>query len=442
MLDLVRDDRLYAANVSQDWMTSSITMHFEGQTSMDLEESLARALFQEPGFAWLDGSGEHLPGGRRSYLATRPSETVTLQDQRGLETFLNALNREHSISDVVGRAPRWIGYVAFDVGYRNPFAYFARYPNLWVVDHETAELFFVGEEPPPAAILERLSAAKSTSPRNGPRASFGSLSIEVNTREDHIERIGHVLREIEKGNVYQVNLARRWKTEFRGDPLSLYLRMRKESPVPNGAFLRTPELDILSRSMETFLDWNQDSRTLSSRPIKGTVSRQESLQKEAQALLLDPKEHAEHTMIVDLMRNDLGRVAVPGSVAVRDAWAVEPYSNLSHLVSTVSCETRGEIRLGEVLNATFPPGSVTGAPKLAAVAQIRAIEPYPRGVYTGAIGFIDHQGGLLLSVAIRTAQLYGQSLLYHAGGGIVADSRPESETNETELKARAFLNSL
>jgi len=162
----------------------------------------------------------------------------------------------------------------------------------------------------------------------------------------------------------------------------------------------------------------------------------------AAGLRAHPKEHAEHVMIVDLMRNDLSRVAEPGSVRVPAPLCVEPYARLLHLVSTVTCRTRPDVTLAEVLGATFPPGSVTGAPKRAAIELIELLEPRPRGLYTGAIGFVDRAGGLSLAVAIRTAVIERDTLEYWTGGGIVSASDPRAELRETLLKAEVLRDAL
>lgn len=147
-------------------------------------------------------------------------------------------------------------------------------------------------------------------------------------------------------------------------------------------------------------------------------------------------------MIVDLMRNDLGRIATIGTVEVEKPLLVEPFSGLYHLVSTVHCRTRDGVGLAEILEATFPPGSVTGAPKLRALEIIEELEQHPRGVYCGALGFIDRAGGLSLAVAIRTGVVRGGRVVYWAGGGIVEASDPARELAETELKARVFLDAV
>jgi len=195
--------------------------------------------------------------------------------------------------------------------------------------------------------------------------------------------------------------------------------------------------------MERFLDWEGPGQRLVTRPIKGTIARSgHQDREEADQLQADPKERAEHAMIVDLMRNDLGRVARVGTVQVEEALKVEPYRGLSHLVSTVACRTRDEIGLQQILEATFPPGSVTGAPKERAIEIIEALEAGPRGIYTGCVGYIDHDGGASFAVAIRTAVARGQEIEYQAGGGLVEASIPDKEIAETELKAKTFLDAI
>ena len=194
--------------------------------------------------------------------------------------------------------------------------------------------------------------------------------------------------------------------------------------------------------MERFIHWDATSRCLVTRPIKGTIRREPTDDGASERLRADPKERAEHSMIVDLMRNDLGRVAQVGTVKVEAPLVVEPFTGLYHLVSTVRCLTRPEVTLSDILEATFPPGSVTGAPKIRALEIIEGLEQHPRGVYCGAIGFIDHEGGLSLAVAIRTAAVRRGEVHYWAGGGIVEASDPDRELAETELKAKVFLDAV
>jgi len=266
--------------------------------------------------------------------------------------------------------------------------------------------------------------------------------IEVDGAEEHRDAIGKALDYIGLGEVYEVNVARRWSAPFRGDALQLWQAMRVASRVPLGMFLDGGDHAVLGCTMERFIHWDAWSRTLITRPIKGTIRREPCDDGSSERLLADPKERAEHSMIVDLMRNDLGRVAEIGTVSVDAPLIVEPFTGLYHLVSTVSSVTRSDVSLADILEATFPPGSVTGAPKIRALEIIEELEKHPRGIYCGALGFIDYEGGLSLAVAIRTASVANGRVVYWAGGGIVEASDPDREVAETELKARVFLDAV
>jgi para-aminobenzoate synthetase component 1 len=244
------------------------------------------------------------------------------------------------------------------------------------------------------------------------------------------------------GEVYEVNVARRWSAPFEGDALQLWQAMRVASRVPLGMYLDCGDHAVLACTMERFIHWDAKTKTLVTRPIKGTIRREPTDEGASHRLRADPKERAEHSMIVDLMRNDLGRVAQIGTVKVDAPMIVEPFTGLYHLVSTVSCTTRLDVSLEAILDATFPPGSVTGAPKLRAIEIIEELEQHSRGIYCGAIGFIDHDGGLSLAVAIRTATVAEGRVCYWAGGGIVEASDPRREIAETELKAKVFLDAV
>lgn len=403
----------------------------------------ARALEGRPGLVWLDGDGADARG-RFSYLGSDPVETVVGESGTPRPwTALDAIEpraRDRGPSDAEhARLPRWIGLLAYDAALGGagasrhvlddgPALWFGRYDALVEVDHAGGTARLVGDDSAAVARLrERLAARPPRRP-----ARLGTLHSEPD--ETHIDAVRAALDAIGRGDVYQVNLARAFEAPFDGSTLALFEAMREASPVPYGFYLRTEERAVLGRSMERFLGWERRSRRLETRPIKGTIRASGDRALEAAALRADPKEHAEHAMVVDLMRNDLGRVAEVGSVRVEAAFEVEPYARLSHLVSTIACRTRPEVGLVELLDATFPPGSVTGTPKRRAVALIDALERRPRGVYCGAVGYVSHGGDLSLAVAIRTASVADGRLRYLAGGGIVADSDPARETEETWLK--------
>lgn len=244
---------------------------------------------------------------------------------------------------------------------------------------------------------------------------------------------------IAAGDVYQVNLTRRVTTEGDVDPLDLAERLFEENPAPYAVTLRTPGLAIVSNSPELFLDVDLAARCARSGPIKGTAPRGATRERDAglaRDLLASEKDAAEHVMIVDLVRHDLGRVAAPGAVRVREMKSLRTFAHLHHLVSVVEADLEAGARLSDVLRAAMPPGSVTGAPKRAALGFIRRLEPVSRGPYCGAIGYVRGNGRAVFNVGIRTLVVRDGSLDLHAGGGIVWDSDPGREWDETETKAR------
>lgn len=252
-----------------------------------------------------------------------------------------------------------------------------------------------------------------------------------------------VLDFIAAGDCYQVNLSQRFTCPFEGSPWGLYRRLREVSPAPYAAYLDCGDHQVLSSSPELFLRIRDG--LVETRPIKGTRPRGATPEEDAaQAaqLLSSVKDRAELLMIVDLERNDLGRVCEYGSVHVPDLYQLESYANVHHLVATV----RGRLRAGvgplECLRACFPGGSITGAPKIRAMEIIDELEPVRRGVYTGAIGWVDAQGNGEWNIAIRTMLVKGGRVHLYAGGGIVADSDPAAEYAETLAKASGMLRAL
>lgn len=414
--------------------------------------------------SWLDGN-DGSDRGRFSFLGLRPVESrvVCAEDPDPLALFdrLEA-EREHALSGEAlpglawAHVPRWIGAIAYDLAWgmrsalglrrpavhtraRAPLAFFHRHDALLARDARTGEVAILADD---EAAADRLAALLGAEPLRA-EARVGPLRVEP--RELHARSIEAALALVRDGIVYQINLARRWRAEVEGRApgRALAVASSRASPVPYGAYLELgeqgSEFALASRSMERFLRWDRARALLETRPIKGTIAAAPgTLEARERALLADPKERAEHAMIVDLMRNDLGRVAETGGVEVVRAFEVEPYRHLQHLVSTVRARTRSDATLREVLLATFPPGSVTGTPKLSAIEHIEILERFPRGFYCGAIGHVDRSGGLDLSVAIRTMQLAGRELTYFAGGGLVDASELVRELDETELKARVL----
>ena len=248
---------------------------------------------------------------------------------------------------------------------------------------------------------------------------------------------------IAAGGCLQVNLTRRVDAAFDGDPWALYEDLAAANPAPHGAYLEGPGFALASCSPERFLRLH--GQAVEARPIKGTAARgADPAQDEAQRawLAASAKNRAENLMIVDLMRNDLGRVATTGSVRVPALFALEPHASVWQMVSTVEARLRDGLGPVDLLRACWPPGSMTGAPKLAAMRLIEALEPTRRGPYAGSIGFLDCRGHLDLSVMIRSAVVAGSRVSVQLGGGIVADSEPADEWAETLAKGRLLLSVL
>ncbi|MFN2374980.1 MAG: aminodeoxychorismate synthase component I [Candidatus Binatia bacterium] len=274
-----------------------------------------------------------------------------------------------------------------------------------------------------------------------PAASPSSWSST--SREAYRRGFDRIREAIATGDIYQANLSRRAVFDLAENPADAYARLRRVQPVPWGAFLDFGGFALLSNSPECFLVRRGDR--LITRPIKGTRPRRADPALDAgerASLVADPKEMAEHLMIVDLERSDFGRVARTGSVAVGRFATVESFATVHHMVSEVSAVLRQGTGLAALLRATFPGGSITGAPKIRAMEILGEVEDGERGPYTGAVGFFNGQEEVELSIAIRTAVAGGAKLLYSAGGGIVADSDPDREWEETELKIAALVAAL
>jgi para-aminobenzoate synthetase component 1 len=248
---------------------------------------------------------------------------------------------------------------------------------------------------------------------------------------------------IYEGDVYQANISQRFEGALTCDPWELYLRLRQANPEPFAAFLLYPELAVLSASPEEYL--RLANGEASTRPMKGTRPRGDTPAADrlmAADLRASEKDRAENVMIVDLMRNDLGKVCVPGSIDVPELFAIEEHPHVLQMVSHVRATTRPGVDAVELLRACFPGGSVTGAPKIRAMEFIDELEPTQRSVYCGAIGYIGFDGSMLTSIPIRILLVKGRRVYFQVGGGIVADSDPAAEFEETLHKARGSLQAL
>ncbi len=287
------------------------------------------------------------------------------------------------------------------------------------------------------------SAAAYPRPRRAPFRLTGPLRESL-PRARYLRAVEAVKRAIARGDIYQANLTRRFSAGWEGDPAGLFMRLRAESPAPHAAWLNFGRVRALSSSPERFLAVR--GRRVETRPIKGTRPRvpgdPPADRRQALELVRSEKDMAENVMIVDLLRNDLGRVCRPGSIAVNDLAALEAFPQVFHLTSTVQGELRAGLGVPDLLRAAFPGGSVTGAPKISSMEVLAALEPVPRDLYTGTLGWIGFNGDCDLSIVIRCIQLAGREMSFAAGGGIVSDSDPVREYAETLHKARGMLQAL
>jgi anthranilate synthase component 1 len=260
------------------------------------------------------------------------------------------------------------------------------------------------------------------------------------SRAAFIAAVERAKRYIFDGDIMQVVLSQRMSLPFSASPLSLYRALRALNPSPYMFYFDMGSFHVVGASPEILV--RLESGMVTVRPIAGTRPRGMTREQDVlleQELLADPKERAEHVMLMDLGRNDIGRVAETGSVRVTETMAVERYSHVMHIVSNVEAMLKGGLDAMAVLKATFPAGTVSGAPKVRAMEIIDELEPSKRGIYAGAVGYLGFNGDMDLAIAIRTAVVKEGKLYVQAGAGIVADSIAENEWTETTNKARALL---
>ena len=403
---------------------------------------LFRALCTEPRIAFLDGRAAvaHAP---RSVLAWNPVRELRLDADAGMSIDgrrcagadpFTALDDFLGAESAAGRTV--IGALAYELGgvieprargrqrAAMPLAVLTSYDRILGFDHRRG----VWSSPPPRFAVRSLEACTVA-------------GVRVSSEEAaYARRFARARRWIGAGDVYQVNLAIAFEGTVRGHPAVLYERLASGHPVPYGAYLDCGELQLLSNSPELFLE--RRGERIVTRPIKGTRPRSANAGEDArlrEELRVDAKERAEHVMIVDLERSDLGRIGEIGSVRVGEREAVRTYPTLHHLESSIVTRIRRGLRFSEILRATFPGGSITGAPKIRAMQIIDELEDEPRGFYTGAVLHHSPDGDFTMSIAIRTATVHGGRIRYMAGGALVWDSIASQEYAECLLKARAFL---
>jgi len=322
-------------------------------------------------------------------------------------------------------------------------AFALRTPCALVHDRESGKVFAIAE---PAALdsLERIEAdAHAVADSAEPTAD--SISVVAVTEEDPSAYLGRVMRAkeyVRAGDIYQANLSRPWSIELAREPDigALYNRLCRSNPAPFAALAQWRGTTILSSSPERLVRIHDGH--IDTRPIAGTRPRSrrpgDDLA-EMTELAAHPKERAEHIMLIDLERNDLGRVSEPGTVRVDELMTIESYAHVHHIVSNVSGRLRSDVTPIGALRAVFPGGTITGVPKFRCMQIIAELEGIGRGAYTGSLGFLGRDGSMDMNILIRTLSVIGRRVELRAGGGIVADSDPQRELEETRAKARGML---
>ena len=395
-----------ASLASLGWQPSSL---------IGLPEDVARCFAREEGLAWLDSA---LPEpGSLSLLAANPT--------RLLKGHLD--EDWQAVEEALAQGGGLMGWVGFEGEYC-----LGRYDWALAYEHDSGQWWQWGSAP------ETLPQAPTLGPKQ-------PLNFELQTtRSAYLNAVRRALEYIAAGDIYQVNLSHHWRAAWPkgADFWPLYLALRQVSPAPQAAFLHLDACRVFCASPEQFLQ--MEGRHIVTRPIKGTRPRHPNDPAEdarsARELAHCEKERAELLMITDLLRNDLGQVCAFGSVHTPELWRVEAFAQVHHLVSTIEGRLRADLSHAAALKACLPGGSISGAPKRRALEIIQELEPQPRGLYTGAIGCLGLGGMSLWNLAIRTAVQRDDEIRIHAGSGIVADSQPLREWQETLHKASGLLS--
>jgi len=402
------------------------------------------------------------PQGRYDILFAFPGESIVLNDVRSFD-FLDTLDRRWA-SESTGQAEPvqlpfsggWFLYLGYELAGQIeplpelpvdtsglPVASATRIPAAVVRDRRERCCWLVAERRSQLKTMQRDIA-------DLPAHAAGDSDFQANgLREDdpahYLAAVERILAYIREGDVFQVNLSRRWRARWPAGspPAALYRRLRAANPGPFNGLATWGDTAIISSSPERLVEVRGEQ--VQTRPIAGTRPRAAHAARDrekSEELLRHPKEQAEHIMLIDLERNDLGRIAVPGSVRVNELMTLESYATVHHIVSNVQGRLRAGVTPGQVIRAVFPGGTITGCPKVRCMQIIAELEGQARGAYTGSIGYLNHDGSMDLNILIRTIVRSGGHLDFRAGAGIVFDSEPRRELQETRDKAAGLLRAI
>ena len=418
-------------------------------------------------------SGSVTAGGHFDILPMSSGECLELGSPRGSPQsltgphsgggpgFLRALDawwRSLRVPTQAGPLPfsgGWLLYLGYELsaeveprlklppGADSVIALAIRSPAAWIRDRSTGQAWLVAE--PGAQGLLDTFETHVRALGSAPREREGRFEIREEDPSRFLAAVARALDYIAAGDVYQANLSREWRAVSGQplDPVAIYRRLRSANPSPFAALLRHGDFSLMSSSPERLLSIR--SGVVSTRPIAGTRPRGATPERDAaliDSLLNNEKERAEHVMLIDLERNDLGRVSVGGSVRVDEYMSVETYAHVHHIVSNVSGRLREDVSPVQAIRALFPGGTITGCPKVRCMEIIAELEGTGRGAYTGSLGYLNRDGSCDLNILIRTLTANGTELSFRAGAGIVADSNALQELAETRAKAEGMLQAL
>ena len=433
-------------------------------------EQLYSDLQKSPGAMYLDSAADNHENSNHSVFVWEPKyiieadlKTTRIYQQNKLieqsdddplkviQNYLNTLPKFDSELPFYGGA---IGYWDYELGgrfealpiprrndIRLPNMYVGIYESAIVFDHQNAEALFVSVSENAETVFHFITQRINKEPKETKPCFRLTSAWQSNmSKTEYEEKFNQVHEYLLSGDCYQINLAQRFSAQYEGDEWSAYTKLKEQNSAPFSSFIRLKQGVVLSVSPERFI---QVKGTLAeTKPIKGTRPRSDNPQKDkalAEELRNATKDRAENLMIVDLLRNDLSKVAVPGTVEVPSLFAIESFPAVHHLVSTVTAQIRAQFNALDLLRGAFPGGSITGAPKIRAMQIIHELEPHPRSVYCGAIGYITPNGDMDTNITIRTLVCNKNQIHCWAGGGLVADSECDAEYQETLDKVNKIL---
>ncbi len=454
-------------------------LHSEIKSAEISLDSLSEVFSALPDASILGGNSSKETADGFSYWMATPKEVFEFHEgeTKPLEKLHQVLNKYKPANPPIPNGMftgGWVGFFGYELGshlepvpctntddLQLPPVRLCLYDRLIAYDHnkKTFQLIILqldnDTETPQQklsfleSILDKARNIKVPAPKPADIENIDFARIQSNmTKDYYLKAFEKIKRHIFDGDVYQINFSQRFSCEYNARPIDLFHWQNRYNPCPYSAYIDAGDFQIVSASPEMFI--TVKDRLISTKPIKGTRKRLEETSTEAkqinaenlQQLIDSVKEKAELNMIIDLERNDLARICAPGTRQVTRPRTIETCPSVFHAVATVAGKLREDVNFCDILKAVFPGGSITGAPKIRAMQIINQTEPTARGIYTGSIGYIDLAGTVRLNIAIRTIIIKNKSAYVQTGGGIVADSDPLAEYDETITKARALIGGI